>query len=328
MPNNHHEPTSGTQFILESGDYRAVVASVGATLRTLTHAGRNLVVPFDADQVRPAYRGANLVPWPNRIANGSYGFNGRTEQLPINEVDRMTALHGLVLWNKWELREKTPECVRLGAVIEPQAGYPHRLDLEAAYTLSPQGLHWRITAVNVGTGPDTPPAPYGVGPHPYLVAGAGTVDAWTMELPAAQVLQVTPDRLLPTTLAGVDMYDGGAFDFQRPRTVGATSIDHAFTSIAARGQDGVSSDGTSPVKMAEVRLLAPEGTGVLMRWDPLTLPWVQIHTADRPDAPELSRIGMAVEPMSCPPDAFNSGQDLIILPLHGRHEASWTITAL
>lgn len=318
MSSNTTHPVSGAQFSIESGDYRAVVASVGATLRSLTHAGRNLVVPFGADEVRPAYRGANLAPWPNRIAGGTYTFNGKEEQLPVNETDRMTALHGLVLWNSWELREQTSSSVTLGAVVEPQAGYPHRLDIEAAFTLTPDGLDWRISAVNTGTGPDTLPAPYGVAPHPYLVAGAGTVDAWTMELPAAQVLQVTPDRLLPTSCAAVVTHDGASFDFQRARTVGATEIDHAFTALStAPGRD-----------MVEVRLLAPEGTGVLMRWDPAGLPWVQIHTADRADAPEISRIGMAVEPMSCPPDAFNSGQDLVVLPLGGRHDARWSIAAL
>lgn len=151
MSSNTTHPVSGAQFSIESGDYRAVVASVGATLRSLTHAGRNLVVPFGADEVRPAYRGANLAPWPNRIAGGTYTFNGKEEQLPVNETDRMTALHGLVLWNSWELREQTSSSVTLGAVVEPQAGYPHRLDIEAAFTLTPDGLDWRISAVNTGT---------------------------------------------------------------------------------------------------------------------------------------------------------------------------------
>lgn len=317
MNGTSNRPASGTQFTIESGAYRATVASVGATLRSLTHDGRNLVIPFGADEVRPGYRGANLAPWPNRIAGGAYTFNGLDEQLPVNEVGRMTALHGLVLWNDWELRAQSTSSVTLGAVLEPQDGYPHRLDVEVAYTLSGEGLDWRITGVNIGTGPNTLPAPYGVAPHPYLVAGAGTVDSWTLELPAGQVLNVTPDRLLPTSLAAVDTHDGGYFDFQRARALGTTEIDHAFTGLSAAAGAEV-----------EVRILAPEGSGVLMRWNPAGLPWVQIHTADRPDAPELSRIGLAVEPMSCPPDAFNSGQDLAVLALGERHDARWLIAAV
>ncbi|MFC8302999.1 aldose 1-epimerase family protein [Specibacter sp. NPDC057265] len=314
MPHKSIHPASGAQFSIESGQYQAVITSVGATLRSLTHAGRDLVVPFQAEEVRPLYRGANLVPWPNRIADGAYSCNGKDEQLPINEVDRMTSLHGLVLWNNWELRAETPSSVTLGAVVEPQAGYPHRLEIEAAYTLTDEGLTWRVSAVNVGTGAGTLPAPYGVAPHPYLVAGDGRVDAWTLTLPAAEVLQVTAERLLPTELADVAVHDGGYFDFQQARELRATKIDHAYTALP-------------DAALAEVRLSSPDGTGVLMRWNPQVLPWVQIHTADRPEN-AWNRIGLAVEPMSCPPDAFNSGKDLITLACGERHDASWIIAAL
>lgn len=331
MSNNPDRPLSGTQFILESGDYRAVVASVGATLRSLTHAGRNLVVPFDAEEIRPAYRGANLAPWPNRLADGAYSYNGEQQQVPINEVERMTALHGLVLWNEWEPRQQSPDSVKLAATIEPQAGYPHRLDLEVRFELSAAGLDWRICATNLGTST----APYGVAPHPYLVAGSGTVDTWTLQLPAAQILQVTSERLLPTELADVATHDAGYFDFQHPRTLGATEVDHAYTGLlptAAGGATGAVTD-TAPATATaadtevEVRVVAAGGSGVLMRWNPTTLPWVQIHTADTA-FPETNRIGLAVEPMTCPPDAFNSGTDLIVLGAGEQHEASWVIAAL
>ncbi|MEO8222450.1 MAG: aldose-1-epimerase [Specibacter sp.] len=310
-------PASGTQFVIESGDYRAEIASVGASLRSLTHGGRHLVVPFDAGEIRPGYRGANLVPWPNRIADGTYTFNGERQQLSINEVERMTALHGLAIWNDWEVAAQSPSSVTLGAVIEPQEGYPHRLAVQVGYSLSTEGLTWNISALNVGSGADSKPAPYGVAPHPYLVAGEGTVDEWTLHLPAQQVLAVTADRLLPTTVETVDTHRGGYFDFQQARPLGATEIDHAYTALTAEEADGE----------VEVQLLTREGTGVRMRWTPGNLPWVQIHTADRP-APHPSRIGLAVEPMSCPPDAFNSGEDLVVLALGERHSAQWLIGAL
>lgn len=319
MQSNSTRPVSGTQTILNAGDYQAVIASVGASLRLLTHGGRNLVVPFEADEIRPGYRGANLAPWPNRIADGAYTFGGERHQVPVNEIERLTALHGLVIWNEWELLEQTPQRATFGTVIEPQEGYPHRLAIEAAYTLSEEGLTWRISAINIGAGAD--PAPYGVGPHPYLVAGSGTVDRWTLELPAAQVLSVSPERLLPTALDDVATTQAGYFDFQQPRELGNTEIDHAFTGLQANADSDATADNV------EVRVVSPDGTGVLMRWNSTILPWVQIHTADRPEA-ELNRIGLAVEPMSCPPDAFNSGTDLISLVPGERHDAQWSIVAL
>ena len=314
MLSNSTRPISGTQTVLRVGEYQAVIASVGASLRSLTFGGRNLVVPFEADEIRPGYRGANLAPWPNRIADGAYTFGGQRHQVPVNEIERLTALHGLVIWNDWELLEQTPQSATFGTIIEPQEGYPHRLAIEAAYTLSEQGLTWRISATNISDG--TAAAPYGVGPHPYLVAGNGTVDGWTLELPATQILSVTPDRLLPTTVDEVATLRDGYFDFQGARELGGTEIDHAFTGLQTTTNDDV-----------EVRVISPEGTGVLMRWDGAVLPWVQIHTADRPEA-ELNRLGLAVEPMSCPPDAFNSGTDLISLAPGERHDAEWLIAAL
>ena len=73
-------PASGIQHTIRAGEYGAVIASVGATLRSLTFAGRDLVVPFGADEVRPAHRGATLAPWPNRVVDGAYTFGGRDFQ--------------------------------------------------------------------------------------------------------------------------------------------------------------------------------------------------------------------------------------------------------
>ncbi len=307
-------PISGTQHELVAGPYRAVVASVGASLRVLTHLGRDLVVPFDDDEVRPGYRGAVLAPWPNRIVDGRYEFHGTTQQLPLTEPGRSHALHGLVVWEDWALLGRGESWLELCHTIPAQAGYPHRLYLVARYELDADGLNSTVTATN--TGPTA--APFGTGPHPYLVAGDGPVDGWTLELPADRVLTVTPDRLCPVDVQHVGIVDGGVFDF-RPagvaRLIGDTFIDHAFTSLV-READG----------LARVRVLAASGTGVEMTWGP-QCPWVQVHTADNVVATE-SRRGLAVEPMTCPPDAFNSTDDLIELLPGDSHSASWRITAV
>jgi aldose 1-epimerase len=179
------------------------------------------------------------------------------------------------------------------------------------FSLDEDGLHTTVTGTN--TGPTA--APWGTGPHPYLVAGGGRVDEWTLTLPADQVLTVTEDRLIPTGLADVATESDGVWDFRTARIIGDTFIDHAFTGLA-RTADGQTS----------VRLTAPEGTGVEMVWG-ADCPWVQIHTADQP-VPELNRLGLAVEPMTCPPDAYNSGTDLIVLEPGASASASWTIRAV
>jgi aldose 1-epimerase len=309
-------PASGVQHSLRAGEYEAVIAAVGGTLRSLTHDGRDLVVPFEADEVRPSHRGALLAPWPNRVVDGKYVFGGVERQLPLTEPARGHALHGLATWLDFEAIDKGPDHVTLAQRIEPQTAYPWRIVVKTTFTLGADGLTQTVSARNESD----EPAPWGTGPHPYLVAGAGHVDDWTLELPAQQVLAVTDDRLIPTDLAPVDADDPDRFDFRVARPIGSAAIDHAFT--------GLSRDGSG---LAIVRVTDAAGQGVEMSWD-AACPWVQVHTADRPGLP-INRIGLAVEPMTCAPDAFNADvypydAGLIVLAPGASAEASWRIAAI
>jgi aldose 1-epimerase len=311
-------PVSGDQHVLRAGDYTAVVASVGASLRSLTFRGRDLVVPFEADELRPAHRGTTLAPWPNRVVDGRYRFGDRNHQLPLTEPSRSHALHGLVSWAEFGLVDVDDRRVTLASTIEPQAGYPWRVVVATSYAVGADGLTQTVR----GTNTSTTRAPWGAGPHPYLVAGEGRLDDWSLELPADRVLAVTPDRLSPTRLLEV-ADDVTAYDFRSSRLIGDVTIDHAFTGLA-RGSDGV----------ATVRLTDPSGTGVAMAWD-VTCPWVQIHTADLPGGATQTghRVGLAVEPMTCAPDAFNADNyahdtGLLVLAPDASATASWRIFAL
>ena len=295
-------PASGTQYTISHGDYEATIASVGASLRELTFQGRNLVVPFSADEVRPKFRGATLAPWPNRIVDGKYSFGGESYQVAVTEPERGHALHGLAAWLDYALVAQSESEVTLEGVIQPESGYPWRVVVTVTNTLSDAGLATTVTATNMSS----TPAPWGTGPHPYLVGGAGRVDEWTLDLPAVSVL-LTTETLAPTHLAAVDE---AGFDWREPRPVGDTFIDHCFTDLST----------------SRVRLTDSSGAGVEMTWGP-ECRWVQLHTADLPDA-AASRRGLAVEPMTCPPDAFNSGTDLITLAPRTGSTAGWSIAAI
>ncbi|MGM7671662.1 aldose 1-epimerase family protein [Microbacterium sp. A93] len=305
---NASSPASGRQLRISAHGYEAAIASVGASLRVLQYDSRDLVVPFGADEVRPAYRGATLAPWPNRVVDGQYSFADAEYQLPLTEPARGHALHGLLAWTEFADRLVESDRVVLVAVIEPQFGYPFRVEVEVEFRLAADGLTQTVTARNLGADA----APWGTGPHPYLVGGDGRVDDWTLTLPASEVLTVTPDRLSPVAVEPVEQHP--EWDFREARAIGDVFIDHAFTELSRA--DGV----------AEVRVVAADGHGVALSWDE-SCPWVQVHTADTPD-PATHRIGLAVEPMTCPPDAFNSGVDLIVLEPGAEAAASWRFTAL
>ena len=312
-------PVSGIQHTLRAGAYEAVIASVGASLRSLRHEGRDLVVPFDADELRPSYRGATLAPWPNRVVDGRYTFGGEELELPLTEPGRGHALHGLAAWLDFQVTDAGSDHVTLTATVEPQAGFPWRVEVATTYALGADGLTQTVRGRNLGKDP----APWGTGPHPYLVAGSTPLDEWTFELPAAEVLAVTDDRLIPTELRPVDADDAERFDFRTARTIGAVEIDHAYTGLAADG-DGFTA----------VRLTDDTGSGVSITWD-AACPWVQIHTADLPggSAQPGHRAGLAVEPMTCAPDAFNAPKyaydaGLVVLEPGDESAASWRIAAI
>ncbi len=216
----------GEEHRLTHDRYVAVVTEVGGGLRSLTHAGRDLVLSYAADEVRPRYRGSLLAPWPNRVVDATYTFDGTDYQLDVNEPERGHALHGLVCWSRFETVERGRSSVTVRHRIVPQPGYPFDVEVSARYALDEQGLTCTVEARNR----DSRRAPYGVASHPYVVAGDGTVDRWTLELPAGSVLDVTEDRLIPRGL--VDVSEAG-LDFRGGRRLEGLEVDHAFTGLAA-----------------------------------------------------------------------------------------------
>ncbi|MDQ3629363.1 MAG: aldose 1-epimerase family protein [Actinomycetota bacterium] len=290
-------------MLLRHGEYEAVVTPVAAGLRVLRHRGRDLVVSYEAGTVRPYYRGATVAPWPNRVVDGRYELAGTVHQLALTEPARGHALHGLVSWTRFDLVRHDERTAGWTHRIVPQVGYPFDVGLEVTYALGTGGLTWSVTARNHGQDP----APYGVCPHPYLTPGSGRVNDWELTLPASQVLEVTPDRLIPCGRSDVAE---SRYDFRAGRRIGADEVDHAFTGLGG-GEVAVTVRGV-------------DGRQVVLTWDADVLPWVQLHTADVPGSPQ-HRVGLALEPMTCPPDAFNSGADLVLLEPGQAHSASWAI---
>lgn len=282
---------------------------VGGALARLRYDDRPLVLDTTAAVESgavpmPAFSGAVLAPWPNRIRDGRYSFGGTTYQLPITEVERGCALHGLLVWTEWDVVDRTGSSVRLESTVWPQPGYPFTINVTVDYELRADGLRVDVNAVN--RGPDA--APFGASIHPYLVPGVvdGSMDDWTLTLPMSSVVDVDPDRLLPRRTLEVD---GTEYDFRVPRKLAAVKLDHAF---------GGATGGAAS-------LTGPDGFGAQVSWDDRNR-WLQVCTIDA--APALwRRTGLAVEPMTCPPDAFNSGTDLWTLAPGEHRGCGLTIAA-
>lgn len=304
----HHpdQNRTGQQLTIGHGEQRAVVVELGAALRSYTVGDRPVLDGFAADDRISGGRGQILVPWPNRIRDGRYSRDGQELQLPLTEPARGNAIHGLLRWSTWRVLEQQDDRVTLGAVVWPQPGYPFHLEVTAAYAIGPDGLSVTLAARNVGD----EVAPYGAGQHPYLTAGTDLVDDAVLTLPARERL-LTDDRGIPT---GSEPVAGTPYDFRSPRPIGELPLDTAFTGLEP-GPDG------RPV----VCLAHPSGAHGTDLWLGDGTTAVQLFTGDTLPGPRRRR-GLAVEPMSCPPDAFRSGTDLVELAPGEQHELRWGLT--
>jgi aldose 1-epimerase len=290
---------SGHTLVLRHGSWAAEVVGVGAALRRLTHEGRDLVAGWPADEICSDYRGWVLSPWPNRVGDGRYRLDGTTHQLALSEPERGNALHGLTGWTHWEVHHPDASRALLRHELVPQRGYPFAVSVSVDYHLTDAGLRVTITTSNDGSSP----APYGVGHHPYLTLGR-PADDLELTLPASTWCPMD-DRGLP---AAAEPVEGSPYDFRAPRRIGDLAVDHPFGGLT--GERVTLRD---PDSGREVALVLGEGCR-----------WVHVFTSDSHDPPRRS---VAVEPMSCPPDAFRTGTDLVLLDPGERHRLSFTITA-
>jgi aldose 1-epimerase len=297
-------PLTGAQHDITAGDYRATITELGAGLRQLSYRGRAAITGYAADEVPPAGAGQLLAPWPNRVDGGRYAFGGASYQLDLSEPAHGNAIHGLTRWANWAA---TPDAgrVELRYTLHAQPGYPFCLELRASYELSADGgLQVSVTARNAGSRP----APYGTGQHPYLTAGTPLIDECRLELPAASLLPAD-DRGIPAGDPG-DI-GGTPFDFRASRAIGGTSMDHAFTGLA-RDSAG----------RAWARLTGSD-TEVAF-WAGAGYQWLQVFSGDALP-PGRRRKALAIEPMTCPPNAFVTGTDLLTLAPGDSVTHSWGI---
>lgn len=292
-------PLLGTAHAVASGGYTAEFSTRGAALRALTFHGRPLVPAVSAGP-RPHFNGVIMAPWPNRVVDGRYNWEGSVQQLELSEPERRHALHGLLTSTDFEVAERGATHITLTAAIAPQAGYPFKIQVAVTYSVGRDGLSVRLTATNTGESR----APFGSGGHPYLVAGDGKASDWLLHVPAESVLMTAGARLIPSSLVPVR---GTGLDFRRPQRVGGTVVDHAFT--------GLIRDSSGAVR---VRVTDSSGRGAELAMDG-TSSWLQIYTSDS---------SIAVEPMTCAPDAFNSAAGLVVLQPGESLKQQWWIRGI
>ena len=311
-------PASGEQFVLRRGSAVARIGQVAAVLREFAVDGVHFTETWPDRQTPPMGAGMVLMPWPNRTDGARWTHRGGPLQLDVTEPAAGNAIHGLLRNTAYQrVRDGDgaaehavgtgvpADSVTLAATVYPQHGWPFTLDTAVTYSLDDGGLRVTHTVTNVGSDP----APFGCGAHPYLRVGGEPTADLTLTIRARRRI-VTDDRMIPT---GTEPLGGGLAGLTTGVRLGDLDVDTGLADLATVGG------------RFEHRLLAPDGRGVILWADP-AFAWVQLYTPHDFPAPEGPRQAVAIEPMTCPANALNTGEGLIVLQPGETWSASWGLT--
>jgi len=302
-------PLSGRSFVIQNGGARAEVGSLAAVLRSLTVDGIALTEPVGPDVIAPMGCGIVLAPWPNRVRDALWHLDGEPQQLDITEVPRSNAIHGLLRNTAYRLLEQTASSVTLGALIAPQHGWPFLLDTSVRYQAEPDGL----TVTHAVRNLSSRRSPWAVGAHPYFRVGEASIDQLTVTL-TAQVRIQLDERSNAGAIHAVDAPGaGGPGDLRSGRPLAGLTLDSPYGHLANR-------DGRADVAW----LTAPNGSTTTLWADP-AFGWIQAYTPPEFPRPTGTSLAVALEPMTAPPDALNSGTDLIWLEPDTSWSGSWGV---
>ena len=300
---------TGQQWRIGHGRQEVVVCEVGATLRAYTVADAPVLDGFASDEWSHSGRGQVLAPWPNRLADGRFEFNGVRAQAALDEPERHNAIHGLVRWMPWTLQTRHQNQVSLRLQLHPSPGYPFSLLLELDYHVGREGLTVTTRARSLEEGP----VPFGLGFHPYLTAGTETVDGAILRVPALHTLD-TDDRGLPT--GAVTPVEGTERRLHRL----SASSGRPCSILRSPPSNATPRAGPRP---ASTR---PDGTGGATLWVDRGFPYLMVYTGDTLGEQSRRRRAVALEPMTCPPNALRTGTDVIDLQPDQEWSARWGIT--
>lgn len=278
-----------------TGEYVAILPDWGGNLNELVLLNGGVlhsVIAGDTTieglngSIANFYKGAKLSPFPNRIASGKYTFQEHVHTLNRNDGEH--ALHGLV-WSlpfrivHEEVALNFAEVELTYDYISNFTGYPFTYSISILYRLESSGLSCYTTIQNSGN----TVLPIGDGWHPYFSIHK-KIDSLLLKLPAVKLLEM--DACIPTgKYMQSDFYQGEI-------VLKNLILDHCFELSAADG-------------IVETELIDTGNNRKIVLWQECGnkgYAFLQIYTP--PD-----RMSIAIEPMSCAPDAFNNKKGLIEL---------------
>ena len=299
---------TGQQHQITFEGQSAWITEVGATLRAYSDASGGMIDGLEVDEPISGGRGQTLIPWPNRIRDGRYTFDGKAQQLPLTEVGKSNASHGLLRWVNWHLAERTDSSVTLAYDSHAQPGYPHAFDARITYALSEAGLEVHLEAMNTGTSA----CPFGMGSHPYFTAGTESVDDASLRCAATKFLEAD-QQAIPVRIENVN----DSNDFRELRGLKGEVLNLCYLELERDGKG-----------RANIDLVRNDGDGGVRVWMNEAFDYVMVYTGDDVPTVDRRRRGIAIEPMTCAPDAFNNGWGLVVLQPGDSISGRWGVARI
>ncbi|HET6675367.1 MAG TPA: hypothetical protein VFG71_08510 [Nitrospiraceae bacterium] len=285
--------TPDTEIALAFGNQRAVVSPWGASLRRyfLSIDGKetDIVWGYSGGAHKKGGQGDVLIPFPGRIADGRYVFDGDVFQLERNDKEGPNAIHGFVRTLPWTVAGSDANRVRFDISLTADQygskGYPFSLQIHVAYVLGDQGLVCSFEVKNVGNRI----APVGVGFHPYFTVGSAFIDDDEVKIPGAAYVEFN-ERLAPT--GRIIPVAASEWDHRTAHPIGARRFNHCYVQLER------DADGSATASLRH----AASGRSVDVMMD-RSFSAIVIYTGDA--IPGAARRALAIEPMTCATDAFN-----------------------
>jgi aldose 1-epimerase len=307
-PSGHTTGRAGQLFEIKKGDRAVVVTEQGGNLHQARWAGADLLDTVNDDgYTSGGSHGAVLMPWPGRVNQGAYRWEGENYQLPINDFAKQSAIHGITRWLTWVVNEHLADSITLSCRVLAMPGYPFPLHIDQRYRLRDNDLEIMVTATNIGART----APFGYAAHPYFTTGAPTVNDSLLQVGAARYFETDEQLGLKVPPSPVD---GTHFDFRAPTPIGDIELDVTLTDLARDAEGQAFANFRSP----------DGGTSITCQYDE-TIKYLQVFSGDT--LPSHRRHGLAIEPCSCAPNAFNNGLGLIHLAPGASTTLRWAISA-
>jgi aldose 1-epimerase len=295
----------GLAAVIDGQQVQAAISPIGASIQQLQVNGVP-IVRGSATAVPVGASGVVLAPWPNRVRGARWMLNGTTQQLDATEASAGNAIHGLLAGTEYSVDRLSADTLVLSAPVRSPAGYPFDLDTSVEFRLVTGGVAVRHRIVNSGIRA----APVALGVHPYLRLGGTPADELKIAIDADHTLLLGEDNL-PVELVKVD---GTPSDLRGGAAVRSAPVHACFTGLTV-------SDG-------RVRLQLIGESAAVEVWADPRFRWAQLYITKEFPGLGPGDLAIALEPMTAPPDALNSGTDLHWLSPTKRWSRHWGIRVL